>query len=282
MIYVGTSGYSYADWHGPFFPEDLPARSRLEYYLSRFHFVEINATYYRMPSARMIGGIADRCRAAVTAAASVPFVVKLPGSLTHERPENTTELDHRASLFGAALAPLVAAARQDPLVPSVLAQFPFSFRYTPENRTYLARLGDRLREMPFQVFVEFRQREWQRESVHAGLAERDLIPVTVDLPDLAGLPNSLDGTVSARFRILYLRCHGRNTATWWTGDATTRYDYRYSADELSRIADFVSAFVSKDPRASAYVAFNNHFRGNAAANAEELRQLLMENGVEAE
>src|SRR5688572_21020150 len=76
-LYVGTSGYSYKEWKGSFYPEDLPDKQMLHYYGERFRSVEINNTFYRMPKPEMLE----------TWAAEVPpdfkFVLKAPQRITH-------------------------------------------------------------------------------------------------------------------------------------------------------------------------------------------------------
>jgi uncharacterized protein YecE (DUF72 family) len=55
-VRVGTSGYNYAEWKGSFYPPDLPAARMLEYYAARLSVVEINATFYRMPTPKTLAG----------------------------------------------------------------------------------------------------------------------------------------------------------------------------------------------------------------------------------
>jgi uncharacterized protein YecE (DUF72 family) len=56
MIWIGTSGYNYPEWKGSFYPSDLPAAKMLPYYAARFPTVEINYTFYRMPSEKLVSG----------------------------------------------------------------------------------------------------------------------------------------------------------------------------------------------------------------------------------
>jgi uncharacterized protein YecE (DUF72 family) len=56
MIWIGTSGYNYPEWKGSFYPADLPAAKMLPYYASRFPTVEINYTFYRMPTEKLVAG----------------------------------------------------------------------------------------------------------------------------------------------------------------------------------------------------------------------------------
>lgn len=250
--------------------------------------VEINATYYRMPTERTIASIVERCRrTAAPETAPVTIVVKLPGTLTHELPATRDELRGRLARFASAMGPLVREAA--PTITSdqaagairgaLLAQFPFRFHYTDANRAYLASLLEGVADATGLItFVEFRNCEWESVSVVDGLLGRGALPVRVDLPQLEGLPTSLLELPPA-CDTLYLRCHGRNAGMWWRGDAATRYDYRYTATELAAIATFIGNHLTTRRSGMAYVAFNNHMRGNAAANAAELRDMLADAGI---
>src|SRR4051794_32972893 len=76
---VGTSGYSYPAWKGRFYPKDLPAKRFLQFYSSRFSTVEINNTFYKMPTAELVQSWADEAPAAFT------FAVKAPQRITHQK-----------------------------------------------------------------------------------------------------------------------------------------------------------------------------------------------------
>src|ERR1700731_1233195 len=78
-VRVGTSGYSYKEWKGYFYPEDLPATKMLEYYSQRFDTVEINNTFYRMPDAKMLA------RWTTQAPEGFTFVLKAPQRITHQK-----------------------------------------------------------------------------------------------------------------------------------------------------------------------------------------------------
>ncbi|MEL7674540.1 MAG: DUF72 domain-containing protein, partial [Chloroflexota bacterium] len=82
MIRIGTSGYSYDDWVGPFYPEGASKNEFLDYYRQHFGTTELNFTYYRMPSARMLANIGNKVQPGFR------FSVKAPGEITHEREGN--------------------------------------------------------------------------------------------------------------------------------------------------------------------------------------------------
>ena len=103
-LYVGTSGYSYKEWKGTFYPKDLPIQQMLRFYGERFRTVEINNTFYRMPSASVLEGWAD------VVPADFKFVLKAPKLITHlkqlknadESASHFLEVDYEAMVEDAA------------------------------------------------------------------------------------------------------------------------------------------------------------------------------------
>lgn len=255
-VLIGTSGFSYKDWVGPFYPQGLQRNEFLSYYARRFSFTELNFTYYRMPAAEML----ERMLAKVPEGFS--FSVKAPGSLTHDREEGWQK---EAGRYREALAPLQEA---DALA-GVLMQFPYSFHYNAENREYLAALSSELGGLP--LFAEFRNDEWDRDSVLEGLKEREVGVVVTDHPALPRLPGLARAVTAPR---AYFRFHGRNKKDWWTGDSTSRYDYLYNREELEeRLPDILAM---KENSRRLYIAFNNHHKGQAVQNAFDFAELLKE------
>jgi uncharacterized protein YecE (DUF72 family) len=254
MHYIGTSGYSYTDWTGPFYPEGCRKGDFLKFYSDTFNFTELNFSYYRMPDASMLKRMVDQVPRGFL------FTVKAHASLTHQRGPGWEE---QCELFCKALEPLSSANA----LGGVLLQFPYSFHYTIENRRYLDNLLSALEAFP--AFVEFRNAGWQKERVLEGLDKRGTGIVICDEPELKELVRfqprrcGPDG---------YFRFHGRNAAAWWTGDNASRYDYRYGSDELALFSEAIRE-VSKGARRM-FAAFNNHRRGQAVDNARELKQML--------
>lgn len=122
---------------------------------------------------------------------------------------------------------------------------------------------------PLPLCVEFRQRDWLRDSVFATLKELQVGFVCVDEPPLRGL---LPPVAEATSGIGYIRFHGRNRSKWYTGDTKQRYDYLYKDDELKEWLPRVSTIAEKTERT--FIFFNNHRRGQAIANARMMRDLL--------
>ena len=167
QILVGTSGFSYAPWRGSFYPEKLPQGSMLAYYAERLPAVEINNTFYHMPTADMLRGWAEQTPAGFR------FALKSPRRITHER---------RLADVGDSLTRLheVAAALGDKLGP-ILFQLP------PNQRKDLPRLTRFLDELPagMRAALEFRHASWFSSDVYEALRARDAALCVAESEDLA-------------------------------------------------------------------------------------------------
>ncbi len=254
---IGTSGYSYKDWVGPFYPPDLPQKERLRFYAQEFATCELNFTYYRLPTAQMMERMAER----------VPdgflFALKAYRGITHERGDNAPE---QAEKFRAALTPLVAAGK----FAGLLLQFPYSFHATPANRDYLKRVREWFGRTP--LVVEFRSRDWITARTFDDLRSLEMGYCCVDLPPLRNLVPPL-AVVTAP--LAYVRFHGRNRAKWWRHqESWERYDYAYSDDELREWVPKIRRLESEAALTLVYA--NNHRRGQAVSTARQLRTLLGE------
>jgi uncharacterized protein YecE (DUF72 family) len=254
-ILVGTSGFFYKDWAGGFYPGDMPADEYLSFYAGRFNALELNFSYYRMPeeeqSARMLEKSDGR----------VEFTIKAGRQLTHEITENSITVF--LPLFLKGISPFI----QEDRLGAVLLQFPQSFHYTPENRFYLKSLIDAMSYLP--VAVEFRQREWLRDSVYRTLEDLGAAFVCVDEPPL---PSLVPPVAIATSDIGYIRFHGRKKKDWYGTDSMARYDYLYSEAELKEWTPRILSLAKKTKKL--FVFFNNHARSQAPANARMLINLL--------
>ncbi|MFW5688222.1 MAG: DUF72 domain-containing protein [Spirochaetota bacterium] len=256
-VFVGTSGYSYDDWVGPVYPKGTRRSDFLDHYARRFSFTELNFTYYRQPTRSGLAAIRRKVPEGFL------FTVKAHQSLTHDR---SPGWERQAEHFLDALSALSDHGAGGALA-GVLLQFPYSFHYTTENRRYLASLTHALR--PVRLFVEFRTADWDQESVWREMERRELGLVVPDLPKLDGLPR-IAPRLTAPWG--YVRFHGRNRDTWWSGTNVTRYDYRYSAEELAEWTDPVRSLAAGGE--AVLVAFNNHFAGQAVENAQEFAAMI--------
>jgi uncharacterized protein YecE (DUF72 family) len=259
MFHVGTSGYSYDDWVGPFYPPGTPRTCFLPHYAQHFRCVEVNYTYYRMPTAATLGAM---CR---NSGPGFRFVVKLPGDLTHER-KSDAELFEQ---FRSALTPMLEEQR----LGGVLAQFPFAFRPGPETRQFLETIRGGLEGLP--VIVEFRNSAWLSPATFDLLRGLGLGYCCVDEPQLRGLMPPLAEVTSG---VGYLRFHGRNAARWFEHEeAWERYNYLYSREELGEWVDKARRIA--DQSQEAYAFFNNHYNAQAVQNASLFVDLLEEAGI---
>lgn len=254
MIRLGTSGFSYDDWVGAFYPPELPKREWLAYYAREFDTVELNVTYYRIPDRRTVVGWIERTPPGFL------FAVKAFGGLTHER----TEPDFAG--FVESIEPL----RQAEKLACILAQFPYSFPSTRENWDYLGRLRQGLAD--HDVVVEFRQQSWVQESTFERLKAIGLGYCCVDEPRLEGL---MPPEARATGRVAYVRFHGRNALKWWEHEqAWERYDYTYREDELTEWLPRLSRL--EDQAEVVLVYANNHYRSQSVDTLRALRAMLAE------
>jgi uncharacterized protein YecE (DUF72 family) len=273
-VFVGTSGYSFADWVGPFYPPGTRAGDFLAHYARHFAAVEVNATYYRVPPPAAMAAMERK------SPPGFRFVVKVNQAMTHERllaPALVRD-------FRAALEPLKEAGKFDGL----LAQFPWGFRRTEANEAHLDRLRLALGEDP--LFVEFRHDSWAGAGVADRLRAAGLGFCAVDEPELEGLMPPVTHLTAAD---AYVRFHGRNARNWWGGAPAKsgpaargqaapappgdRYDYDYRADELREWVEKVRDLANQARRT--YLFFNNCHAGQAARSAKRMQQLLRQRGL---
>ena len=254
-ILIGTSGFSYDDWKDNFYPIHLPQSGFLSFYCQEFNTVELNFSYYRIPTL-------SQCRQMLEKSGhKVEFIIKAFKGLTHEITDQSI--------------PEILPQFKDPIAPfsqgntlgAILLQFPQSFHYTPSSRVYLQSLIKGLSPMP--VCVEFRQREWLKDSVYTTLKELNAGFVSVDEPPLRDL---LPPVVVATSDIGYIRFHGRNRSKWYTGDAKERYDYLYSEDELKGWLPKIYTLAEQTEKM--FIFFNNHKKAQAITNARMMMDLL--------
>lgn len=255
-VVIGTSGYSYKDWVGPVYPVGTKSADFFEHYASIFSLTELNFSYYAMPSYSAIERICDK------APDGFLFTIKAHQSMTHKIDENW---EHHTEAFITGIKPLDDRG----MLAGVLVQFPFRFHYIDKNRIYLAKLVEKMGDIP--VFLEFRNIEWQREQVYREMKEKKIGCVVTDLPSLSKLPKPEPMVTSAAG---YFRLHGRNRENWWDGTNTTRYDYLYTDEELKRIIDLIWSMA--DDTRLLIITFNNHYKGKAVKNGIRLREMLIE------
>lgn len=261
QLLIGTSGYDYPEWKGVFYPQDLKRKDFLPYYATKFNALELNNTFYRMPTAQGLLSFYERSEGRLN------FSIKANRLLTHEIDYNWQTA---ARDFYQALQPL----QDKGALSSLLFQLPESFHYTRDNRLYLAKLIESFQAFP--CLVEFRHKEWIKESVFEGLEKLHAGLVFCDMPQLKNLP---DGTLSKTPFIgsnAYIRLHGRNAEAWYaSGDSpngSARYCYDYSDEELRQFLPVVKGALGEGKKVHVY--FNNHPNGSGARNAESFLKMM--------
>lgn len=254
---IGPAGWSYPDWAGVVYPARRPRGFRpLSFIAGLFRAVEVNASFYAIPTPRMTGGWPEQ------APADFRFAFKLTRLFTHERDGFPPRSDVEAYRDG--IRPIQQAGLLGPL----LAQFPWSFRLARENVEWMERLRDAFAE--YERFVEVRHTSWLSE---AGLEAIRRVGGFCNI-DQPRLHDCIPPTTHRFGKTAYVRLHGRNAANWFAEGrpAFERYNYLYSDDELREWAARLDA-LARDAE-TVYVIANNHYRGQGVANAAQLRFLL--------
>jgi uncharacterized protein YecE (DUF72 family) len=282
-VRVGTSGWSYPSgkgtWSGIFYPAASGRRRAsaaapgstfddLTFYAEHFDTVEVNSTFYRVPSVAAVRSWAKRTPR------QFEFALKLYQKFTHPdmfaraTGEDATEIGAKdVDAFRAAIDPLTSAGKLGPL----LAQFPPSFKNDAQSRGYLAWLLDAFRD--HEIAVELRHRSFSDDprETFALLGEYGAAWVQIDEPKFrfSIRQNRLPNVPT----FYYMRLHGRNAASWWSHEhAEDRYNYLYSAEELKPIVEAAGS-AAREVKKS-YVYTNNHFSAKSVANAVEIKALL--------
>lgn len=286
MIRFGPAGWEYPDWAGIVYPKPAPRGfDRLRFLARFFRTVEVNASFYRPFPAETAARWCERV-------ADVPefrFGAKVWRRLTHER-----DVAYGADDVAQARAALDRLQREGRLGAALL-QFPWSFKRDEASEEWLRGLFRALEGLP--LVVEVRHASWDAPDVLAELAERGVGIVNVDQPLFH---DSIRPGARVTGRVAYVRVHGRNYKDWFRKDAgrDARYDYLYTAGELAPWAKRIRALAAAAPTPTAsasipgpeaedvlvpdvYVVTNNHFRGQAVANAIMLESMVEERRAEA-
>ena len=236
-FHIGTSGWHYAHWVGPFYPPATPQRDFLTYYARHFHTVEINNSFYRLPEKRTFEQWRD------TVPSGFVFAVKASRFITHMKKLKEAETTlatfmERINGLGEKMGPIL-------------------FQLPPYWGLNLGRLESFLRALPkgYRYAFEFRDPTWFQPEVYRVLAEYG---AAFCLYELAGLTSPRELTAD----FTYLRLHG-------PGDA---YSGCYPAEVLNEWANVLSGWAKQG--SEIYCYFDNDELGYAALNATQLKELL--------
>src|SRR3954465_11944247 len=306
-VRIGTCSWADEALSKYFYPPKLPAKERLAWYAEHFDTVEVDSTFYRLPSESMVQGWAERTPAGFT------MHIKAFGLMTrHPVKAEVVPEDLRAEMpidergrvdrpprelrgeifrrFLAALEPLRAAGK----LGGLLFQLPPYVVYKDASLDYLEWAREQV--AGDEMLVEFRHRSWLDDENRApSLAFLERIGagyVVVDAPRSDTAKNLVPTVVATTSPTAYVRFHDRNLGTWNKrgGSAAERFDYLYSDEELGEWVGPLRELAGQSEQA--YAFFNNNASSEdpdnplgrvsqAATNAQQLRRLLGVNRIAA-
>ncbi len=254
-VRVGCSGWSYKDWVGPFYPEGTSSSDMLAEYLSNFDTVEINSTFYRIPSKWMAKSWSER------SPDDFRFSAKLVRDITHEK-----ELKSVKGIYDRYMIAMLPLKGK---IGSFLVQLPQRFKADESNYALLEDFLALLHE-DVDFTVEFRDRSWFDDRTFKLLERYNVSFCSVSQPQFKGLIPP-EPVVTADHA--YIRFHGQNYKKWYAGKGSERYDYLYSKKELEEWKPKIEE-MEEEATKTVYVYFNNHPTGQAPANAKMMLDLL--------
>ncbi|MGC8926855.1 MAG: DUF72 domain-containing protein [Myxococcota bacterium] len=291
-IYIGSC--SWADKSliesGNFYPEFAKdSESRLKYYSSVFNCVEVDSSFYAIPSEKNSQLWVERTPA------DFIFNVKAFGAMTgHSISVKSLPADLRKSisikagdrlfinekailfeifnLFKKAIEPIKVAGK----LGIVVFQYPPWFQNSERSKTNILFAKEKMDGFP--IGVEFRNRSWLDESGRADtlkfLRDNGITYIISDAPQVVS-EKTVQYYVDNTSDIAYFRFHGRNTENWLKRgvDASLRYDYEYCEDELKGFADDINLIKGRVKKL--FAMFNNHRGSQAVRNALSLKRILL-------
>jgi uncharacterized protein YecE (DUF72 family) len=241
-MFVGTSGWSYKEWIGPFYTKK--DKSMLRAYGKVFRTVEINSTFYRYPSKGTVMGWVKYSPEGFV------YSAKLPKLITHEKELDLHEgVEEDLQKFIELMEPISLNGK----LGCLLIQLPPKFAYNP------SRLENFFGILPTHVrfAVEFRNLSWMRKETWTLLKKYQVAYTIVDEPLL---PPEMHITSN----VAYFRWHGHGSRPW--------FNYRYHAEELEPWIPKVRETAEKVEKVYAY--FNNHYHGYAVENCLQVLEML--------
>jgi uncharacterized protein YecE (DUF72 family) len=261
-----VAGWSYEDWNGPVYPVTKPKGfDPLTYLACYYDTIEVNSTFYRPASSNAGRSWARR----VSHNRNFKFTAKLWQRFTHERGEAWES--HDVDQVKEGMDPLAEQGR----LGCVLAQFPWSFKRSPESEEWLGDLTAAFSDFP--MAIEVRHSSWNVPDFYRWLGEQEVGAVNIDQPLFR---DSIKPDAIVTSPVGYVRLHGRNYENWFRENVESheRYDYLYTAEELRAWLDLIHRVAERAHET--YVVTNNHYRGQAPANASMLKKLYGADDVE--
>jgi uncharacterized protein YecE (DUF72 family) len=249
---VGTAGYSYPNWVGPFYPPGTSAHDLLPAYARHFPAVEINSSFYRPPTPAQVEKMARRTPP------GFGFTLKVPRGVSHGRDPADLPAFKAAADHLHALGKLLG----------LLVQVPEGFHNLPANRDWLTHIADALR--PHPTAVEFRHRSWDTDRLDNWLATSGLGVVSVSVP---AIPSLFPAGLRVANRRVYARLHSQDAKAWYAG-GKARYHYDFPGPVLRKWAAALKGVADAGRADSAVVFFNNCVGTQAVENARTLAAVL--------
>ena len=264
-IRVGTSGWSYKDWTGPFYPEACTQKDRLAHYATRFDCVEVDSSFYGVPAAKTILSWAERTPA------HFRFALKVPGAVTHGAARSRPILDKVLRDEDSVLAAfLESAALLGERLGPVVFQFPYFRVGTMEPGDFLDRLEKTLAGLPTggRYVVELRNKGWIGRHYLDILSRHGVAAALIDHPYMPGPAEQLAmGMITTDFT--YLRLLGdrhaieKKTTTWGK-------PVEDKAPQVARWAELLREITTRHGVGRAWAFANNHFAGHSPETGAQL------------
>ena len=259
-VWIGCSGWSYPDWVGPFYPDGMAADEYLAWYAGRFPIVEVDSSFYRVPSAGMVRGWRDRTPD------EFRFVLKVPQAITHQKQLRDCEAD--VATFVAAIKPLGGK-----LTAALLQLGYFNKGAFASLDAFLDVLDPFLSRWPIAdvpLAVEVRNPRWVTPQLAEVLRDHGASFTLTDqtwMPPMAEVLDRIDPVTGplGLVRLLGDREAMERITTKWDSVVLDR-----SAD-LDATAGIVASMAARVPVA---VFANNHYAGHSPATARDLRARL--------
>jgi uncharacterized protein YecE (DUF72 family) len=259
-ILIGCSGWSYPDWEGPFYPVGMAAGDYLEFYADRFPIVEVDSSFYRPPTPRMVRGWRDRTPD------DFKFALKVPRAITHEK--QLRDCQAEVDQFVAAIEPLGPK-----LMVALLQMGYFNRSAFGSLDDFLAVLDPFLASWPRQLVplaVEVRNPRWVTEDLLGVLRAHE---AALTLTEQKWMPTPLE--IASRFDpvtgpLAFVRLIGDREAIEKVATTWDRIVFDRSV-ELAETSGVIRGLARRVP----VVAFaNNHYAGHGPETARQLRTLL--------